>query len=233
MGNSLSDNSYLNTHDCGARNVTWKYIHNFGKVPIELTFCPSYNAILSSHCCWDGFCTPHPYFDPEFHRYQWRDWNGLGDPYLGRTWPWPDFYDSMPDAKRIGMRSMDRRKNQTQYTWGCNPFFYGGWDHQPKAWIKDGPEAREAKRVCEECVRGFRPKNPRKNVTWVEVRETWVENTHTNCTDACDKIEEKDRNALVLAKNRDQTAARKSNGPRANGVGEGQVDWLVDEFGMD
>jgi hypothetical protein len=82
MGNiqSLPIDSYLDRHPCSGRNITWHYIHNNGSLPAPYSHCPYASKIVSSHCCANGACTPS-WFDREYGRYPYANWDGLGDPY--------------------------------------------------------------------------------------------------------------------------------------------------------
>lgn len=83
MGNALSDpyGSALQKGACSGRNITWNYIHNHC-LPTTYYPCPHAAKILHSHNCRKGVCHPNSYFDKEFDRYGWDNWDGLGDPFL-------------------------------------------------------------------------------------------------------------------------------------------------------
>jgi hypothetical protein len=78
--NSLSVDSFLDRHACSGRNITWHYIHGNGNLPSLYRECQYTPEILRSNCCFEGSCRPFP-FVGDFYRYQWYDWDGLGDPY--------------------------------------------------------------------------------------------------------------------------------------------------------
>lgn len=86
MGNiqSVPVDSYLDRHHCSGRNITWQYIANNGTLVAPYSTCPYASAILSSHCCARGQCTPN-WLDREFERYGYDNWDGLGDPYNKTT----------------------------------------------------------------------------------------------------------------------------------------------------
>lgn len=80
MGNSISQDSYLNPTTCGGRNITWAYLKYNGTLPSPYAECGNAARVLKLHCCEEGLCRPSA-LDHEFDKYDWYDWNGLGWPY--------------------------------------------------------------------------------------------------------------------------------------------------------
>ncbi|KAH8687815.1 hypothetical protein BGZ60DRAFT_522457 [Tricladium varicosporioides] len=80
MGNYVSTETYLRTDSCSARNITWQYVHHYGELPAVYSNCTDAKSILQTHCCYNKTCHPNWAFDNEFKRYEWRDWDGLGQP---------------------------------------------------------------------------------------------------------------------------------------------------------
>jgi hypothetical protein len=121
ISNSIPIESYLNRHNCSARNITWHYIHSsYQTMPTPLNTtntsnslikptgpyllpepyasCPYASDILSTYGCIDGDCHPYPLVQSEWTRYTWpqETWDGLGNPYLDRenTIRYPDTDDT-------------------------------------------------------------------------------------------------------------------------------------------
>jgi len=77
--NTTPIDSYLDRHACSGRNITWHYMNNAGVLPAPYNACPYANDILITNCCFQGRCKP--LWPSEIERYEYDDWDGLGDPY--------------------------------------------------------------------------------------------------------------------------------------------------------
>jgi hypothetical protein len=54
-------------------------MHYNGSLPTPYSSCPYVSTILYHHCCANGLCTPS-WFNKEFERYEYNNWDGLGNP---------------------------------------------------------------------------------------------------------------------------------------------------------
>ncbi|KAE9375590.1 hypothetical protein N431DRAFT_531570 [Stipitochalara longipes BDJ] len=86
--NTIPIDSYLDRHACSGRNITWHYMNNAGILPAPYNACPYVKEILATNCCSQGDC--HPPWPSEMERYEYNDWDGLGNPYdfVGELWDW-------------------------------------------------------------------------------------------------------------------------------------------------
>ncbi len=141
MGNtqSLPIDSYLDRHRCSGRNITWQYIHNNGSLPAPYSQCPYTYEILSSHCCADGACTPS-WFDREYGRYPYANWDGLGDPYNDITSTTiGDWHNDTSNSTATSGNSRNERPARGGMCLGMDPSLRFAGNHWPPLGLDGRP----------------------------------------------------------------------------------------------
>ena len=218
MGNYISASSALPNHECSARNITWQYLRHNGTLNYPYNTCTDAQLILDSHCCSLGKCHPAPYFDVEWGRYAWYDWDGLGDPYQGAEPGKPSMcvkglakFHAWKRSK-LPIQVVEKSSHKTKANHGISNRLHASPDHQQTGFMRPGNTSTGTDLAGQ----------GRKKYTTMPGKNGTVDEPHWSSDQPQTGFQRPDGSSNAHSKNRKGKAGRKSHKKPHEELGNGK-----------